>query len=63
MHSHFWQTKLDRGPDLMLLASAYGLEGRRVTDAEELYEAVKELAGKGGIIDCRVGEDEEITAG
>jgi acetolactate synthase-1/2/3 large subunit len=63
MHSHFWQTTLDRGPDFIALASAYGLEGRRVTDAEALYKAVKELAGKGGVIDCRIGEDEEISAG
>ena len=63
MHSHFWQTTLDRGPDFIALASAYGLEGRRVTDAEGLYVAVKELAGKGGVIDCLIGEDEEITAG
>ena len=63
MHSHFWQTTLDRGPDFMQLASAYGLEGRRVTDAEGLYEAVKELKERGGIIECAVGADEEITAG
>lgn len=63
MHSHFWQTTLDRGPDFMALARAYGLEGRRVTDAEGLYAAVKELAGKGGVIECAVGADEEINAG
>ncbi|MBO6010532.1 MAG: acetolactate synthase large subunit, partial [Oscillospiraceae bacterium] len=63
MRSHFWQTTLDRGPDFMALASAYGLEGRRVTDAEGLYAAVKELRERGGIIECAVGADEEINAG
>ena len=63
MHSHFWQTTLDRGPDFMALARAYGLEGRRVTDAEELYAAVKELKERGGVIECAVGADEEINAG
>ena len=63
MHSHFWQTTLDRGPDFMALARAYGLEGRRVTDAEGLYAAVKELKERGGVIECAVGADEEINAG
>ena len=36
------QTTLDRGPDFVALANAYGLPGRRVTTIEELEEALAE---------------------
>lgn len=63
MRSHYWQTTLDRGPDLMALCAAYGLPGRRVSGAEELYEAVCALKDSGGVIECRIDIDEEVTAG
>ena len=63
MRSHYWQTTLDRGPDLMAVCAAYGLPGMRVSDADGLYGAVLALKDSGGVIDCRVGIDEEVTAG
>ena len=58
----FTETTLDRGPDFVLLAKAYGLKGRRVTSAEELEEALREaLAGNTGyIIDCAIDIDEMV---
>ena len=56
------QTTLDRGPDFVKLAEAYGLKGRRVTNLAELEEALAEALGAakacGYVIDChRHGRD------
>ena len=37
------QTTLDRGPDFVKLAEAYGLKGCRVTDVAELEAAIAVL--------------------
>lgn len=56
------QTTLDRGPDFVKLAQAYGIEGRRVTHAAELEDALKAAlsTGAGMVIDCAIGIDEMV---
>ncbi len=57
------QTDLDhRGPDFVLLAQAYGLEGRRVRTVEQLEQALKEAleSQKGFVIDCAIQKDEMV---
>ncbi len=58
----FSQTTLDRGPDFVKLAEAYGLKGRRVTDRAQLEEAFREAldCGCGYIIDCVIDADEMV---
>ena len=58
-------TILDRGPDFVKLAEAYGLKGRRVTSVEELKEAIAEAMeeaakGKGYVVDCAVAQSELV---
>ena len=54
------QTGLDRGPDFVLLARAYGLEAQRAETLEEFERAFARLLeqGRGGVIDCTIGKDE-----
>ena len=64
-HEHYSQTALDRGPDFVKLAEAYGLHGRKVTDEASLREVLAEAVnsrfdGKGWVIDCRIGIDEMV---
>ncbi len=56
------QTTLDRGPDFVRLAEAYGLKGFRVTNREEMEQAFTEAlgAGCGCVIDCRLDVDEAV---
>ncbi len=57
------QTTLDRGPDFMKLADAYGLSGTRV-DTIEAFEAAFEsayAAGKPCIIECMLDIDEMVA--
>ncbi len=58
----FSQTTLDRGPDFVKLAEAYGIAGRRATHKEELEAALKEAveSGKGMVIDCAIDQDELV---
>ncbi|MBQ7144979.1 MAG: biosynthetic-type acetolactate synthase large subunit [Oscillospiraceae bacterium] len=58
----FYQTTLDRGPDFVKLAEAYGLRGRRVTNVEEFEEATREALewGHGYVIDCLIDTDEMV---
>lgn len=59
---NFSETDLDRGPDFVKLAEAYGLEGRRVNNQKDLAAAIEEaLAGKKGfVIDCVLDIDEMV---
>ena len=59
---HYSQTTLDRAPDFVKLAEAYGLGGKRVSTVEELEAALREaLAGKRGyVIDCVIDMDEKV---
>ncbi len=64
-HERYSQTTLDRGPDFAKLAEAYGLHGRKVTDAEELRKILKQTKntrsdGKGWVIDCQINIDEMV---
>ena len=55
----FSQTDLDRGPDFVRLAEAYGLHGFRAATQEEFADAfAKALAlGEGCVIDCAIDID------
>ena len=56
------QTTLDRGPDFVKLAEAYGLKGARVSSVEELKAAIKEALedGHGYVVDCLIDLDEMV---
>ena len=55
-------TTLDRGPDFVKLAEAYGLKGFRVTTPEEMERAFRAAldAKCGCVIDCRLDMDEMV---
>ena len=57
------QTTLDRGPDFMKLADAYGLEGTRVDNIEAFKTAFAKAhaAGKPCIIECMLDIDEMVA--
>lgn len=59
---HYSQTTLDRAPDFVKLAEAYGLSGKRVASVEEFEAALKEAlaCGHGYIIDCVIDIDEKV---
>ena len=61
-NGHYSQTTLDRGPDFVKLAEAYGLGGKRVCTVPELEAAVKEAlaSGRGYVIDCAIEMDEMV---
>ena len=64
-HEHYSQTTLDRGPDFVKLAEAYGVHGRRVTDDDTLRKALTDAVnsrsdGLGWVIDCRIDMDEMV---
>ena len=61
-HGHYSQTTLDRGPDFVKLAEAYGLGGKRVCTVPELEDAVREAlaSGRGYVIDCAIEMDEMV---
>ena len=59
------QTDLDRGPDFVKLAEAYGISGSRVAKVEQLEEVLREALecsnnGKGYVIDCAIDPDEMV---
>lgn len=59
------QTILDRGPNFVKLAEAYGMKGARVTNIEELQAAITEAMaeqkeGRGYLVDCAVATDEMV---
>ncbi|MBP3522359.1 MAG: biosynthetic-type acetolactate synthase large subunit [Clostridia bacterium] len=57
------QTTLDRGPDFMKLADAYGLAGTRVDNLADFTEAFKKAVedGKPCIIECLLDIDEMVA--
>ena len=61
-HQRYSQTTLDRGPDFVKLAEAYGLKGFRVTTREEMEQAFTQAlgAGCGCVIDCQLAQDEVV---
>lgn len=56
------QTDLDRGPDFVKLAEAYGLPGMRVTNQDEFEAAFKTAmeGGRGAVIDCMIDKDAKV---
>ena len=61
-HQRFSQTTLDRGPDFVKLAEAYGLKGFRVSTRAEMEQAFGQAlqAWCGCVIDCRLDMDEMV---
>ena len=61
-HQRYSETTLDRGPDFVKLAEAYGLKGFRVTNQAEMEEAFQAAleAGCGCVLDCRLDMDEMV---
>ena len=59
---HYSQTTLDRGPDFVKLAGAYGLNGFHVTDVHEFEAALKAALDSqtGTVIDCVIDIDEMV---
>jgi len=57
------QTTLDRGPDFMKLAEAYGLPGARVSSMEAFTEAYRDAITRGGpcLIECMLDIDEMVA--
>ena len=57
------QTTLDRGPDFIKLADAYGLEGTRVDNIEAFEKAFEKAyaEGKPCIIECMLDIDEMVA--
>ena len=58
----FSETTLDRGPDFVKLAEAYGLKGFRATNQAEMEQAFQAAldAGCGCVIDCMLDMDEMV---
>jgi acetolactate synthase-1/2/3 large subunit len=56
------QTTLDRGPDFVKLAEAYGLKGFRVRNRAEMEAALDQAlaCGTGAVIDCVLDIDEMV---
>jgi len=54
------QTTLDRGPDFVALANAYGLPGKRITNLDELEEALTEALdlNTGYVLDIAIDSGE-----
>ena len=55
----FSQTDLDRGPDFIKLAEAYGLTGFRAATQPEFEAAFRKAAalGKSCVIECAIDKD------
>lgn len=58
----FSQTTLDRGPDFMKLADAYGVAGRQAHTVEAFERALGEAleSGRGMVIECAISPDEMV---
>ena len=61
-HQHYSQTTLDRAPDFVLLAQAYGLNGYRAENVQEFEQVFKEAleSGRGCVIDAKIDIDEMV---
>ena len=59
---HYSETLLDRGPDFVKIANAYGLSGSRVTNVKELEDNINKAMNekKAYIIDCSIYIDEMV---
>ena len=61
-HKNFSQSDMDRGPDFVKLADAYGLKGYRVNNQKDLEAAIEDAkaSGIGCVIDCILDIDEMV---
>ena len=61
-HQHYSQTTLNRGPDFVKLAEAYGLHGYRAADVEQFKAALQAALRDrtGTVIDCTIDIDEMV---
>ncbi len=61
-NKQYSQTTLTHGPDFVALAQAYGLKGRRVSNVEQLEDAIRDALdfGHGYVIDCTIQMDEMV---
>ena len=61
-NKRYSETDLNRAPDFVKLAEAYGLSGKRVSTVEQLREAIEEAktCGHGYVIDCAIETDEMV---
>jgi acetolactate synthase-1/2/3 large subunit len=61
-NEHYSQTTLNRAPDFVKLAEAYGLSGFRVSSVEEFEKALDFAlhCGHGTVIDCTIHIDEMV---
>ncbi len=59
---NYSQTTLDRAPDFVKLAEAYGLRGARVSTVDQLEAAIRDALawGHGTVIDCTINMDEMV---
>lgn len=60
--ARYSQTTLDRGPDFVKLADAYGVKGYDVFTQEDFKRALADALGrrKPALINCHVGMDEKV---
>lgn len=61
--SRYAETTLDRGPDFVKTAEAFGLPGYRASNLEEFRAALDEAlkSGKAAVIDCLIDMDEKVV--
>ena len=61
-NGRYSQTTLDRGPDFVKLAEAYGIKGTRVTQARDFEAALREalVHSHAAVIECAIDIDEMV---
>ena len=61
-NKRYSQTDLDRGPDFVKLAEAYGIAGYRVSNQDEFEQAFQAAldSGKAAVIDCVIDKDAKV---
>ena len=61
-HQHYSQTTLNRGPNFVKLAEAYGLNGFHVSDVGQFEKALRQAldSDRGSVIDCAIDIDEMV---
>ena len=62
LNRRYSQTTLDRGPDFVKVAEAYGLSGTRVTNVTDFEDALKRAlsSGRAAVIECAIDIDEMV---
>ena len=62
LDKRYSQTTLDRGPDFVKLAAAFGIEGQRVTRVRDFEAALRSalVHGRAALIECAIPTDEMV---